>query len=94
MFEGLYWITIYHTATPLLKSRLRDAGCIVYQGDESYFNRFYALFEDEEKMKEINRRHYRSIQMVLDTYKGPATWLNDGHHTKLEFKQEAQDENV
>lgn len=85
MFEGLYWITIYHTVTPLLKGRLKDAGCIVYQGDETHYNRVYALFDDKSKMELINDRHYRSIQMILGTYKGHKSWLDDGHHTKLEL---------
>lgn len=85
MFEGLYWITVYHTATPLLKSRLKDAGCIVYQGDEKHHNRVYALFNDESKMDWINDRHYRSIHMILGTYKGYQYWLHEGHHTKLEL---------
>lgn len=84
-FEGLFWITIYHTTTPLLKSRLKDAGCIVYQGDETCYNRVYALFDDESKMEWINDRHYRSIQIILGTYKGYQSWLDDGHHTKLEL---------
>ncbi len=87
MFKGHYWITVYHTATPLLKSRLKEAGCIVYQGDETYLNRVYALFDDGEKMDWINDRHYKSIQMILGTYKGHQEWLNDGHHTRIGEKE-------
>lgn len=84
-FEGLFWIAIYHTATPLLKSRLKEVGCIVYQGDETCYNWIYALFDNESKMNRINSRYYRSVQMILGTYKGYQSWLDDGHYTKLEL---------
>lgn len=84
-FKGEFWITIYHTASPLLMSRLKDAGCVVYRGDGDYFHRVYALFEDGTKMDWINDRHYRSVLMILGSYKGYQKWLEDGHHTKVEL---------